>query len=109
MRDGVLYLHPTLLADEIGAAALTSGNLNIWGSTPADYCTGPAFYGCMRQGGGGGNILNPIKSASLRTVESCFFKYGRVEVRARLPKGDWLWPAIYPDGITMETGLPVGK
>lgn len=95
VRDGVLYLQPTLLADEIGAAALTSGTLNIWGSTPADYCTGPAFYGCMRQGGAGGNILNPVKSASLRTAESFFFKYGRVEVRARLPKGDWLWPAIW--------------
>ena len=95
VKDGVLYLQPTLMADDIGTSALSSATLDIWGATPADYCTGPAFYGCMRQGGAGGNILNPVKSASLRTAESFFFKYGKVEVRAQLPKGDWLWPAIW--------------
>lgn len=95
VRDGALHIKPTLLADEIGEAAITSGTLNIWGNTPADLCTGPSFYGCMRQGGAGGNILNPVKSASLRTAESFHFKYGKVEVRARLPRGDWLWPAIW--------------
>lgn len=66
VRDGMLYLHPVLLADEIGANAVTSGSLNIWGSTPADYCTGPNFFGCERTGGDGGNILNPVKSAAYR-------------------------------------------
>jgi beta-glucanase (GH16 family) len=28
-------------------------------------------------------------------VNSFAFKYGRVEVRAKLPKGDWIWPAIW--------------
>ena len=39
--------------------------------------------------------MNPIKSARIRTAESFSFKYGRVEVEAKLPKGDWLWPAIW--------------
>lgn len=26
---------------------------------------------------------------------SMSFKYGRLEVRAKLPTGDWLWPAIW--------------
>ena len=69
--------------------------LNVWGSTPADLCTGNDFYGCMRTAGAGGNFLNPVKSASIRTAESFYFKYGKVEVRAQLPKGDWLWPAIW--------------
>lgn len=94
VQDGLLYINATLLADEIGDAGVASGSLNIWGSTPADYCTGPFFFGCMRQGGQP-NILNPAKSASLRTVQSFSFRYGKVEVRARLPKGDWLWPAIW--------------
>jgi len=34
-------------------------------------------------------------SARLRTVNSFYFQYGRVEVRAKLPAGDWLWPAIW--------------
>lgn len=96
VKDGVLYLHPTLLADDIGEANLKGGyNLDIWGATPADACTGANFYGCFRTAGAGGNWLNPVKSASLRTAESFYFKYGKVEVRAQLPKGDWLWPAIW--------------
>jgi len=34
-------------------------------------------------------------SARLRTVNSFSFKYGRVEVTAKMPKGDWIWPAIW--------------
>jgi beta-glucanase (GH16 family) len=34
-------------------------------------------------------------SARLRTAESFAFKYGRIEVVARLPRGDWMWPAIW--------------
>lgn len=34
-------------------------------------------------------------SSRLRTAESFSFKYGRVEVSAQLPKGDWIWPAIW--------------
>lgn len=31
----------------------------------------------------------------MRSVNGFNFKYGRVEVRAQLPQGDWLWPAIW--------------
>jgi len=41
------------------------------------------------------NIINPIRSARIRTVESFAFKYGRVEVSAKTPAGDWLWPAVW--------------
>ena len=39
--------------------------------------------------------INPIQSARIRTAESFSFRYGRIEVRAALPKGKWLWPAIW--------------
>jgi len=58
-------------------------------------CTGNAFWGCERNAAGSGNIINPIMSARVRSTESFAFKYGRVEIRAQLPKGDWLWPAIW--------------
>lgn len=97
VNQSVLYIKPTLTADDIGEDNLKMAGytLDLWGGTPADYCTGPNFYGCFRQSGGGGNWLNPVKSAAIRTAESFYFKYGKVEVRAKLPRGDWLWPAIW--------------
>ena len=97
VKGGILYIQPTLLADDIGEDNVKGNDyiMDIWGGTPAAYCTSNAFYGCLRQAGGGGNYLNPIKSAAIRTAESFSFKYGKVEVRAKLPKGDWLWPAIW--------------
>mmetsp|Transcript_24109 Transcript_24109/g.33807 ORF Transcript_24109/g.33807 Transcript_24109/m.33807 type:complete len:359 (+) Transcript_24109:136-1212(+) len=96
VRDGVLYMLPTLTSDTIGLNNLQGGyTMNLWGSSPANLCTGNAFYGCERTSGGGGNILNPIQSSSIRTSETFSFKYGRMEVRAKLPRGDWIWPAIW--------------
>jgi len=95
VRDSILYLKPTLSADQFGVDGIQNMDLNIWGSTPADMCTGNAFYGCERIGGAGGNVLNPIQSASVRTTESFAFKFGRMEIRAKMPRGDWLWPALW--------------
>lgn len=94
VNDGVLHLRPTMTADAIGAAALSSANINLHGGTSVDGCTNAAFYGCERQGSPT-NIINPIRSARLRTYESFSFKYGRVEINARTPSGDWLWPALW--------------
>ena len=45
VKDDVLYLKPSFLADDIGEDALRSGyKLDLWGSQPADVCTGPHFY-----------------------------------------------------------------
>ena len=40
-------------------------------------------------------FINPIMSARLRTHKKFSFKYGRVEVIAKMPAGDWLWPGRY--------------
>jgi beta-glucanase (GH16 family) len=34
-------------------------------------------------------------SARISTKNHYSITYGRVEVRAKLPRGDWLWPAIW--------------
>ncbi|PIK59610.1 putative beta-1,3-glucan-binding protein [Apostichopus japonicus] len=94
VRDNTLYIKPTLTSEKEGEAFLTSGTLNLWGASPADLCTGNNWWGCERTGSFN-NILNPIQSARLRTVNSFAFKHGRIEVFAQLPKGDWLWPAIW--------------
>jgi hypothetical protein len=41
------------------------------------------------------SIINPIRSARLTTQGSKSIRYGRVEVVAKVPKGDWLWPAVW--------------
>lgn len=94
VEDGRLHIVPTLVADEFGEQFLRSGTLNVHGGAPADQCTNPLFWGCERAGNAV-NIVNPIKSARIRTVNSFAFKYGTIEVRAKLPAGDWLWPAIW--------------
>ena len=105
VKDGVLSLKPSFLADDIGEDTLRGGGyrLDLWGSQPADVCTGPHFHGCERWSSG--NILNPIRSARIRTAQSFNFKYGRVEVRAQLPVGDWLWPAIWMLPTTNQYGI----
>nr|XP_023017874.1 beta-1,3-glucan-binding protein-like [Leptinotarsa decemlineata] len=88
VHNGVLHIRPTLLADDYGNDFLYSGTIGI------PECTNADNSGCRRTGTAT-NILNPIKSARLRSLNSFSFKYGKVEVRAKLPVGDWLWPAIW--------------
>ena len=54
-------------------------------------CTCPLSWGCSRTGTAD-NIINPIMSAALRTPLSFSFTYGTIEVRAKMPAGDWIWP-----------------
>jgi len=79
--------------------------MDMWGGSPANLCTGNAFYGCERTSGAGGNYLNPIRSARLRTVNSLPMKYGKIEIRAQIPKGEWIWPAIW----MMSKSNPYGE
>ncbi|KAF9901319.1 hypothetical protein EC991_006275 [Linnemannia zychae] len=96
VRDGIFYIRPTLTEYRIGAAALQNGGvMDVWGSDPGTQCTGNYDYGCFRVAGAGGNMLNPVQSGLVRSVNSFKFRYGKVEVRAKMPKGKWIWPAIW--------------
>jgi hypothetical protein len=89
-RNGVLHLAPTTTASIFGEKFLTSGHVKI----PPNQCTQSQWYGCERRGSRD-HIINPIRSAKLTTVNSFAFKYGVMEIRAKLPAGDWLWPALW--------------
>ncbi|KAF9950108.1 hypothetical protein BGZ72_008168 [Mortierella alpina] len=96
VKDGIFYIRPTLTEARIGAGPLREGGvLDMWGMDPGTQCTGNFDYGCFRVAGAGGNYLNPIQSGLVRTVNSFKFRYGKVQVRARMPKGKWIWPAIW--------------
>ncbi len=86
VRNGSLHIHTTLSNATFDVA---NADVNLWGGDPATACTDNGFFGCERTGGAGGNIVNPITSARVRTAETFAFKYGRVEVVAKLPLGDW--------------------
>ncbi|XP_055316515.1 beta-1,3-glucan-binding protein-like [Sitodiplosis mosellana] len=92
-EEGFLHLRPTLTADVYGETFLSSGTVNLHGGSDADRCTNEAFYGCERTGSMP-LIINPIRSAKIRTHDSFSFKYGKVEISAKMPGGDWLLPAI---------------
>ncbi|KAK1758048.1 glycoside hydrolase [Echria macrotheca] len=44
---------------------------------------------------GNSSIVPPVISGRITTRKGATIKYGRVEVTAKLPEGDWLWPAIW--------------
>lgn len=57
-------------------------------------CTDHYNDGCFKSGNDF-LIVNPIISGKLQTQNQFSFKYGTVEFRAKLPAGDWLWPAVW--------------
>lgn len=80
-----MYITPTLTADKIGNDQVEHGHIHL------DNCTDANPANCDRQAGGN-TIINPVRSARLLTEQSFSFKYGRVELLAKIPEGDWLWP-----------------
>lgn len=84
-KDGKLYITPTLTADKIGKDQVEHGHIHL------KDCTDLNKANCERKAGGN-IIINPVRSARLTTEKSFSFKYGRIEILAKLPLGDWLWP-----------------
>lgn len=61
-------------------------------------CTSTSFASCFAATNitnGNATIVPPVKSGRINTSPGASIKYGRVEVTAKLPAGDWLWPAIW--------------
>ncbi|KAJ3034943.1 hypothetical protein HDV00_004521 [Rhizophlyctis rosea] len=97
VKNGKLYIMPTFTSDTFGDDAVMGGatlNLTANGGT----CTSTKLSDCVISSNSTNStmgILPPIQSARLTTKNSVSIKYGKVEVRARMPRGDWLWPAIW--------------
>ncbi|KAJ3546946.1 hypothetical protein NM208_g1757 [Fusarium decemcellulare] len=59
-------------------------------------CTSNRNSSCfLRSNPREGIMIPPVRSARLSTKGRKSIRYGQVEVIAKLPKGDWLWPAIW--------------
>lgn len=94
-----LHIVPTLTTEttSITEAQILDGYaLNLTQSGGDGTCTGSSISSCsIRSNATTGAIINPVRSARLNTKGKKSIKYGRVEVVAKLPKGDWIWPAIW--------------
>lgn len=88
IQDGKLIIKPTLQDESL---ITTNNNLSL-GSA----CTSTDFYACNAvTNTTNGTIVPPAKSGRINTMKGATIKYGRVEVTAMMPEGDWLWPAIW--------------
>lgn len=76
-------------------AKLIEGNTVI-NLTANGTCTSNVASNCVTVTNiGNGTIVQPVRSGRINTKKGATIKYGRVEVTAQLPAGDWLWPAIW--------------
>jgi beta-glucanase (GH16 family) len=90
VQDGMLIIKPTLQD-----ATLIESN-NVINLTADGTCTSDVLTNCVTVTNiTDGSIVQPVKSGRINTKKGATIKYGRVEVTARLPAGDWLWPAIW--------------
>jgi hypothetical protein len=110
VENGRLRLRPGLFADlgciQTGVANATYGAADVMVGNcapfpdcatftiPPEKCTSPDFAGCSRIGTPL-VALNPATSGRVSTRGTFDFTYGRLEARMRLPRGDWLWPALW--------------
>ena len=94
MDDSTLYLVPTLTSDSIGTDAVNNGyTLNL---TADGRCTGVNSTQCVAVSNiTTGAIINPVQGVRLTSMGKASIRYGKVEVIARMPTGDWIWPAIW--------------
>ncbi|KOX70541.1 Beta-1,3-glucan-binding protein [Melipona quadrifasciata] len=93
VKDGSLHIRPTFTNDKYGDNYIKNGNLTL------EKCTGRSTLDCKRQGTGW-NILPPIISGRLNTKSSFTFQYGHIQIRAKFPRGDWLYPLITLESTT---------
>ncbi|PHH82033.1 hypothetical protein CDD82_7232 [Ophiocordyceps australis] len=61
-------------------------------------CTSTSWLDCVSSTNtsqGNSSSVPPTKSGRINSKKGARLRYGRVQVTAKLPEGDWLWPAIW--------------
>ena len=91
-----LHIVPTITNEvtNITETQMLDGySLNL---TAQSICSSTANIDCVAASNATkGTMINPVRSARLKTKGKHSITYGKVEVMAKLPRGDWLWPAIW--------------
>ncbi|XP_046660248.1 beta-1,3-glucan-binding protein [Homalodisca vitripennis] len=100
--NGQLHISPILLEQKYSRNFVTSGTLNLEECTAInlDFCSARAVSYL---------ILPPVISARLTTKKTFSFLYGTVEIKAKLPKGDWIVPEIWLQPKDGAYGIHSGR
>lgn len=96
ISDTGLHIIPTLTLDTTNITASQLLNDYTLDLTSEGICTSNEPADCVVTSNfTAGTIINPVRSARITTQGKQTITYGRVEVLAKMPAGDWLWPAIW--------------
>lgn len=69
---------------------------NVINLTSSGSCTSDVYYNCVAATNvTNGTVVPPVKSGRINTLKGATIKYGKIEVTAQMPVGDWMWPAIW--------------
>jgi len=104
ISNGQLYIVPTLTSDNIGNDAVFDGT--VYNITDCTFNVTRPDSGYIMKAGQrvfdidsytkscsavsnrtAGTVINPVQSARLTTLKSASIRYGRVEIRAKMPNG----------------------
>ncbi|XP_053401685.1 beta-1,3-glucan-binding protein-like isoform X2 [Mercenaria mercenaria] len=99
-RNGHLFIKPTLTIEDprFNEWSLTNGVMDMY--ELYGYCTNSDRWGCKREGKY--VLLPPVMSGKIKSKNT--IRFGSVEVRAKTPTGDWIWPAIWMMPKTSKYG-----
>lgn len=90
VQDGKLYIYPTLTTwppQQNGSYV----NLTLDGT-----CTMSTKLDCYAYNNASSyQIINPVQSARLTTEGKRTLRFGKVEIRVKMPRGRYLWPALW--------------
>ncbi|KAK4876693.1 hypothetical protein RN001_009199 [Aquatica leii] len=106
-KHSMLYINPTLTEERYGVGYVNNPRGIDFGNT----CTGfPETLECVQKPRAW-QVLPSVISAQISTKNSFSFLYGVIEVKAKFPAGDWLYPEIslVPKSEVYGPGLESGR
>ncbi|KAF2258385.1 concanavalin A-like lectin/glucanase [Lojkania enalia] len=91
-----LHIIPTLTTETTDITKDQLLDNHVLNLTTDGTCTVKAVNECsIRSNKTAGTIINPVRSARINTKGKKSIRYGKVEVVAKMPRGNWLWPAVW--------------
>ncbi|XP_055376827.1 gram-negative bacteria-binding protein 3-like [Condylostylus longicornis] len=101
LQNGILKIKPIKLVNHLNNKDISTlkFNFNFGFSCTGEYNTDDCFRNQHYY-----DILPPMVSAQISTINNFNFKYGKIEIRAKLPKGDWVFPQLWLQPTTYSYG-----